>query len=1189
MNKRVFMLFTICIIALGLVSLALMVASAHSPDVPAGVKVLPPVTHPAYQVPKNYPPPGNGPSNSWMSVNNQRAVAEKPAHGASPVDQMRQQAMVASPSPELGLDQVEFWLNQSSMSNMWGHADPGAAIIITTPREEFNASADPNGDWGTGSLELYPGDKITVIASPGYSATVTIPAPIEAHANSALGEAWGEVGGWFNREIEVHRNWDNNPLVVQTDGAGAFVAMDETMPPGAAGYIRFLEDIGTTQVIYHRPYIDIVPTIRVNYAHDWVEADYEPGYTVWLTLTNATGELKATASGETGMVPWWGGSTGFSTNDKVLWSTGQNPDIQAGDWVYASYESGYTSQVQLGVIEGALDVSADTISGNIYAAWFTQTLSGGCGVWVQDGPGAGFDVDPNGGSYACDFGAQGWNVIPGEDVGVNYWEPDGDQVINVFRGPAPHLWIQTWGQGEAAAGGNYVLNVQYNNDGDAPAAGVTITATLLDGMSYLGDTSGFTPTGTGQPGDPLVWQIGVLPVSLISAHGFEVFVQVTAGVGGLIDHEVNIETTTAYFQGDPENKSSYWSGAVVDNNTDVNVGGNALTGDPVPGSEFVYRISVCTGGSTASTEVTLTDTLPLSTTLVSWDMQRLGWVEVSSSAHQLVLARPSAPSGWCGDVYVRVHLDAGAWEGMLLENNAFVSAANDLDPGNNSVTIQNNVGGPHTNLAIWKDWDWGNFVPGGQVYFEFRYENSGNLPAQNVFVTSTLPEGTSFLFAYTPGDWGWIPITPTTITPETLVWDVGQMDNGAWQNLGIALQIDPQAQPGSLLNLTVEISPQPMEDRYTDNSSTWIERVNEPGPNLSVDKHTNWRWNWDGQLEFELRIRNLGSQTLDNFWITDTYPISMVLSDWWQNHGPWITYTHDAQNRQIGMWVDGLNPNETASVSYRLDLDPEIIGVEGLAFTNTLQAPIAGDTNLADNADTVIAYSGPDIFIENKVSAGELRAGEIVTFTVEFGNQNMWPWDGEKGYPSYITETLPAEMTFLKATKPGDPDSPWYPMLLPGNRFLWEWGEMGNRSNWSFEIVAQIDADVVGGDVLSNRIEAYGSSPNDRDPNWENNVNQLDLTIVEAPQAAFVSNSPVRFGQSLVFTNTSFPGYPPAQYTWDFGDGETSVVENPAHLYAAPGVYTITLTAANEVISSTFIQDVEVLQPWLYLPIIIDR
>lgn len=47
---------------------------------------------------------------------------------------------------------------------------------------------------------------------------------------------------------------------------------------------------------------------------------------------------------------------------------------------------------------------------------------------------------------------------------------------------------------------------------------------------------------------------------------------------------------------------------------------------------------------------------------------------------------------------------------------------------------------------------------------------------------------------------------------------------------------------------------------------------------------------------------------------------------------------------------------------------------------------------------------------------------------------------------------------------------------------------------------------------------------------------------------------------TITFTNTSENG---VDYLWDFGDGTTSVEENPEHEFAAAGAYTITLTTTN--------------------------
>lgn len=53
-------------------------------------------------------------------------------------------------------------------------------------------------------------------------------------------------------------------------------------------------------------------------------------------------------------------------------------------------------------------------------------------------------------------------------------------------------------------------------------------------------------------------------------------------------------------------------------------------------------------------------------------------------------------------------------------------------------------------------------------------------------------------------------------------------------------------------------------------------------------------------------------------------------------------------------------------------------------------------------------------------------------------------------------------------------------------------------------------------------------------------------------------------GQQIIFTDLSDNN--PTRWCWDFGDGNTSTDQNPIHIYAAPGVYTVTLLAAKSTV-----------------------
>jgi len=85
--------------------------------------------------------------------------------------------------------------------------------------------------------------------------------------------------------------------------------------------------------------------------------------------------------------------------------------------------------------------------------------------------------------------------------------------------------------------------------------------------------------------------------------------------------------------------------------------------------------------------------------------------------------------------------------------------------------------------------------------------------------------------------------------------------------------------------------------------------------------------------------------------------------------------------------------------------------------------------------------------------------------------------------------------------------------------------------------------------------------------NYQETVSQT-ITILEQPTAQFISNSPVRLGSSIQFTNTSIFGGDEASniwYQWEFGDGNSSLEIQPSHTYLEVGLYTVTLKIYNQV------------------------
>lgn len=83
-----------------------------------------------------------------------------------------------------------------------------------------------------------------------------------------------------------------------------------------------------------------------------------------------------------------------------------------------------------------------------------------------------------------------------------------------------------------------------------------------------------------------------------------------------------------------------------------------------------------------------------------------------------------------------------------------------------------------------------------------------------------------------------------------------------------------------------------------------------------------------------------------------------------------------------------------------------------------------------------------------------------------------------------------------------------------------------------------------------------------------------------APVAA--SFTPITDGLTVTFNNTSLNA---DNYNWDFGDGNTSIEENPVHTYAADGSYDVTLTATGPGQSASVTQAINVAAALTLFPI----
>jgi hypothetical protein len=210
------------------------------------------------------------------------------------------------------------------------------------------------------------------------------------------------------------------------------------IPRDGEGQVIYITQVDFAEVVFHRYWKPMDLIMDVNYGHDWVQGYYEPGHTVWITVTESdTNTVKGTAQLTTGPIPWWDEENGFHT-DFSGWQ-GDQPDIVPGDWVFGRVDNGFTGEVQVGAIYGVVDVNTDSITGWLDVPWYVgvaDPLDVDCEPWGAWGDGQNAPVkystaSPDGLSgavpnYYCEWNpASEWDVLVGQELAVAYVEPDG--------------------------------------------------------------------------------------------------------------------------------------------------------------------------------------------------------------------------------------------------------------------------------------------------------------------------------------------------------------------------------------------------------------------------------------------------------------------------------------------------------------------------------------------------------------------------------------------------------------------------------------------------------------------------------------------------------------------------------------------------------------------------------------------
>ena len=193
-------------------------------------------------------------------------------------------------------------------------------------------------------------------------------------------------------------------------------------------------------------------------------------------------------------------------------------------------------------------------------------------------------------TYGCSWTAPG-NIVTNGPYKLVSWEG------------LPYLGISKSALGSPFEGGTLDFEITYQNVGAAAAADVVITDTM-DGLSTISDTASFRHSGSGTPGDPLVWDLG--SVDAHSCGSFQVRTEVTASSGSDASNRVEIATSDPDDQAEPWEKESEWQGWVALPTMRVQYGEDRVSGVYAVGHTLWITVTDDAGATKATAEAETT-------------------------------------------------------------------------------------------------------------------------------------------------------------------------------------------------------------------------------------------------------------------------------------------------------------------------------------------------------------------------------------------------------------------------------------------------------------------------------------------------------------------------------------------------------------------------------------------------------
>jgi uncharacterized repeat protein (TIGR01451 family) len=439
--------------------------------------------------------------------------------------------------------------------------------------------------------------------------------------------------------------------------------------------------------------------------------------------------------------------------------------------------------------------------------------------------------------------------------------------INLFANQPADLSVSNSGPATASAGTVISYTIAVNNLGPNTAIQAQLSDPLPAGTTFSALTA---PAGWSCV-TPAVGAGGTVTCTRLSyPTGASVFTLKVNGPAApaALSNTASVSTSGTTDPTPGNNSSTATTNVVLTADLAITKTASATASQ---GGNITYNLTVTNNGPSPALNVSMSDPLPVNTTLVS-SSQTGGPAFVcagpsAGSNGTVTCTNSSLASGSSATFTIVAHVASNAPLGTL--NNTATVTTTSTDPTTpNTATVGTIIAVvSNADLSVTQTAQAGTYRTNGQLIYSITAGNSGPSTASNVVVTDVLPSGTTFISA--------TPSQGNCSGTTTVTCSLGTLANGAAATISLRVILPPTAGP---VSNTASVSTTDNDPVSANNTSTASINVIATQAGLSVTETGPATTGVNMVVSYTITVTNSGPDPAVNVSLTDALPSGTTFS-----------------------------------------------------------------------------------------------------------------------------------------------------------------------------------------------------------------------------------------------------------------------------------------------------------------------